>query len=211
MKFRSALVFVAAILPLFTASAVAKETSRERQIREIFERSPDDIMPLIQVSGDAMDPVYKVSTYGVSKLVSKGLLGSTSYENSFLRGFVNKSDGKISIQIYHAAMYSGSAWYFLQRATYQDTDSIKEVELDRLGSDVSCYRYGCTYTEDVAFNVPLETIERMAAQYDPANNQKLMRYRLFGKSGNTIDEAIPLNEVAAFALKIKQLSQSVKK
>lgn len=211
MKFRS-LFFAAAIaLPLFTASADAKESNREKQIREILERTPDQIAPLIDVSGDAMDPTYKVSTYGVSKLVSKGLLGSTTYETSFLRGFVNKTDGSVSIQVYHTALYSASSWYYLNRATYQDADGLKEVQLDRLSSDVSCGRYGCTYSEDVAFNISMESLEKLAAQYDPLNNQKVMRYRLFGKSGNVIDEGIPLNELAAFTLKIKQLSEAIKK
>lgn len=207
MKNRS-LFFAAAIaLPLFTVSATAKETNREKQIREIFERSPEQLLPLIELSGDSMDPSLKVSSYGVSQIVNKGLIASTTIENSFLRAFIKKSSRAVTIQVYHSAVYSASGWYYLNRATYQDADGLKEVELDRIDSGVACGRYGCTYSEDVAFEISKDTLEKLAAQYDPINKQKVMRYRLFGKSGNVIDEVIPLNEVAAFAIKVRDLTK----
>jgi hypothetical protein len=208
MKYREFISGIAAVFLVLPGSVSAKETSKEKQIREMFERTPEQILPLIQLSGDSMDPSLKVSTFGVSKLVSKGLLASTTYENSFLRGFVNKSTRAVSIQVYHSAVYTGSNWYHLNRATFEDADGLKETSLDRINSDVACGRYGCTYSEDVAFDISIESLEKLAAKYNPMRKDQFLRYRLFGKSGDVINEGIPLNEIAAFVIKIKDLTKS---
>jgi hypothetical protein len=203
-------LFAGAMSLFLFQPALAKETSRERQLREMFSRTPDQIMPLIEVSGDAMDPSYKLSSYGVSVIVSKGLLFSTTYENSFLRGFVNKTTGNIIVQVYHSATYDASNWYHLRRATFETTDGIKQAELDRIATDVSCGRYGCTYSEDVAFDLPVETLDQVAQTYDPAKGQQFMRYRLFGQSGTTIDDVVPVNELTAFVMKLREVANRVK-
>lgn len=176
----------------------AQAASREEQLAAQLRRTPIEIEPLIKVSGDDMDPTITVSTYGVTALTSKGLLASSTYEDSFLRAFIKKSDGSVLAQIYHVAQYSGSGWKYFNRATYETPDGLKEADTDRIDSDVHCYQYGCSYSEDVGIVIDYSVLQAGATKFDPSNPANGIHYRLFAKSGDQIDEAIPGNEIAAF-------------
>lgn len=163
----------------------------------MLRRPPSAIEPLIKVAGDRLDPSIEISSYGASAITNKGLLVSTTTENSFMRAFIDKKDGKVSTQIYHIENYSGE-WKYFNSATYEAPEGIKEVSANRVGSDVNCYRWGCSFTEEVVFPVDFAILEKAAAAFDPANPLNGLRYRLFAKSGDRVDEAIPINEIVAF-------------
>lgn len=189
--------------------ALAKESKQQQRAREMIMRAPDALLPLIKVEGDSLDPSYTVSTYGVSAVVDKTWAGSTTHENSFLRAIIDKKTGAAVVQLYHVARYSGSGWNFFERASYDSPDGLISVRADRLGSDVNCGRYGCTYYEDVAFEIPLATIEAMSKKYDPVDPMMGMKYRLFAKSGVTADDVVPINEIVAFTLKINEVRAKI--
>lgn len=200
---RGLLAAIAALSVL--TPAIAKETKSEREMRAMIERQPEQIVPLIKVEGDGMDPSIKISTHGVSYSVGRVLLSKYTDESSFLRAIISKKTGDVVVQVYHIATYGGTGWNFFNRATYEGPDGLVEVKADRLGSDVNCSRYGCTHYEDVAFEIPLETIDAIAASFDPSNPNRFLKYRLFGQSGATIDEGIPINEVTAFSRKVHRV------
>jgi len=192
---------------LLAVQVSAKESKSETKLLEQVRRSPAALENLVTIKGDSLDPSYTVTTRGVSVVVSKGWLASTTYENSFLRGFISKKTGEITVQVYHSATYGGSGWNFFNRASYEGPNGLEEAKADKVGSDVSCSSYGCTHYEDVVFDIPWSTIEAFAAKYDPANPVTGLKYRLFGQSGVNIDEAIPINEIVAFANVMKKLRQ----
>ncbi len=190
---------------LLAVQASAKESKSDAALRQQLERSPASLESLVKVKGDSLDPSYTISTSGVSVFVSKGWLASTTIENSFLRAFVDKKTGAVTAQVYHSARYGGNGWNHFRRASYEGADGLVETSADRVGSDVSCARYGCTYYEDIVFDVPWSTFEALASKYDPANPMTGMKYRLFGQSGNNFDEGIPINEIVAFVNVVKKI------
>lgn len=186
-----------AAFAIAVASPVHAESVQDQFIR-LMKRAPAEIEPLIEVKGDSLDPSVKVSSYGATKMVSKGLLSSSSTESNFLRAFIDRKTHVVTAQIYHIANYGGSGWRFFERASFESPAGLQEVSTDRIGSDVDCQRYGCYYTEDIGISVPFAVLEAGAVKYDPANPMSSFRYRIFAKSGDTIDDAIPVNEIAAF-------------
>lgn len=194
---------------LLAAQASAKESKTEAALREQLQRSPATLENLVKIKGDSLDPSYTVTTQGVSVFVSKGWLASTTIENSFLRAFIDRKTGAVTAQVYHSATYGGRGWHHFQRASFEGPNGLEEVKADRVGTDVSCSRYGCTHYEDVVFEIPWATIDAMAAKYDPANPQVGLKYRLFGQSGQNFDEAIPVNEIVAFANVVRKLRDSI--
>lgn len=189
-------VWYFAALALVSSPAVAGK-AEDKALAQL-KRPVAEIEPLISVKGDALDPSITISSYGATQDVNKGWIASTTVERSFLRAFVDRKTGAVTAQIYHVASYSGSGWNFFNRATYEGPSGLVEVDADRIGSDVNCYRYGCSYTEDLGISVPFATLEAAAAKFDPSNPLAMLKYRVFAKSGQTIDDAVPGNEIAAF-------------
>jgi hypothetical protein len=204
---------VATVLGLVFAAhhpaVVAKEPKAVIELRAAYSRPIEELLPLVTVKGDTLDAAATITTEGVTIVKSGGWLMSFKNEPSFLRGFIDKSTGAMSAQVYHRAVYSGSGWYFLRRASFVGEGGLQTVDALRLGSNVDCSRYGCTYFEDVAFPVPLETLEQISATYSPQNPLVALKYRLFGQSGNTIDAEIPINEIAAFTRKLQDVRASL--
>lgn len=187
----------AALAAMLAAPAAAKQTREEKAIAMV-SRPVAELEPLVKVTGDALDPRITVSSSGVSQEVSKGLLASTTNENSFLRAYIDKATGKVSAQIYYIATYGGRGWHFLRTATYEAPGGIKEVEVVKVGSDVNCYRYGCTHYEEVVIPIDFAILEAAASNFDPANPLTAIKFRVFGQSGMKFDDAVPGNEIAAF-------------
>lgn len=170
----------------------------EKQILSLLVRPPAELEPLIKIEGDRMDPSITISSYGATQIVSKGWIASTTVEDSFMRAFIDKQTGEISAQIYHIASYGGKGWNFFQNATYQAPDGLKEVAINRLDSDVNCYSHGCSYREHLTVPIDFSMLEAMAAKFNPVNPYNGLAYRLFARSGDRIDAAIPENEIVAF-------------
>lgn len=195
---RKAALAAVVILATFAASAGAQSSKAEQQALALVNRPVEEVEALIKTEGDFLNPRIEISSHGATQIVNKGLLGSTTNENSFLRAFIDKKTGQVSAQIYHVARYGGRGWHFFHRATYETQGGIKEVETIKAGSDVDCSRYGCTHYEDLIIPVEFSELEAAAAKFDPSNAAVGVRYRLFGQSGETIDDAVPGNEIAAF-------------
>lgn len=176
----------------------AKSPSPQEQLQTQAARMPEVIEQLITTKGDALDPRIEVSSFRATQIVTHGLLGSQTYEDSFLRAYVDKTTKQVSVQIYHVASYSGSGWSFYNRATYQTNGELKEVEVERVSSDVDCQSYSCSYTEELVFPVDFLAMEKTEAQYAAGQQVTGIPYRLFARSGAQIDGGMLANEVIAF-------------
>jgi hypothetical protein len=190
-------VAAAAALTLSSPAALLAAPKENPNIAQL-KRLPAELEPLVTVKGDSLDPSITVTTNGVIKEVNKGFLMSTTREDSFLRAFIDKKTGAVVAQIYHVAEYGGRGWNYFNRASYEGPSGLIEVQTDSIGSDVDCQRYGCYYTEEVGIPVDFALLELMATKYDPAIPLMGLKYRLFGKSGETVDSGIPINEIVAF-------------
>ena len=180
------------------SQASAKPSKIEVQIAEQLKRTPAQIEPLIKVVGDRMDPRIEISSYGASQIVNKGWIASTTFENAFLRAYINRKTGNVTAQIYHVESYSGSGWNFYNRASYQAPSGLQETPVERVGSDVNCYSYGCSYVEDLIIPLDFEMLEGIAAAYDSGAQVIGLQYRLFAQSGMKMDGGLPANEIIAF-------------
>lgn len=202
---RQMIVTSAALGMMGSLSVQAKETSLEKQVRVLLDRLPAALEPLMKVSGDSMDPRITVSSQGVTAVKQTILFSSSTVENSFLRAFIDRKTGSVTAQIYHIASYGGTGWNFFETATVETGDGLKEVRLDRIGTDVDCSRYGCWHTEDVGVPIGFEALEAAAAKFNPSEPARGIHYRLFAQSGQKIDEAVPGNEIVAFVNVVNRL------
>ena len=188
----------AAFACLLAASPATPQSKDEKRAFELLDRKPEWLVPYIKVEGDSLDPQIKISTYGVTARTSKGLLASTTTENSFLRGYIDRKTGEVSAQIYQSMTYGGRGFDSFRRATYESPDGIEEVATSTVDSDVSCQRYGCTHFSDVVFPVKMDVLRAAAKAFDPNNPRTGLKYRLFGQSGTNVDDVVPSNELVAF-------------
>lgn len=198
------------LLLTVAAPAQAAPDKYQRQLEALATRTPSDVETLVQVKGDNLDPAITISSYGVTQITNKGLVTSTSRETSFLRAFIDKKSGTISAQIYHVAYYGGRNWNFFTRATYETDSGPTEVDVVRIDSDVSCFRYGCSYVEDIGVPVEFAALEQAASHFDPAKPMAGLHYRIFAKSGVTVDEVIPGNELVAFVNVVRRQVATMK-
>lgn len=196
LPFRVMLGLAAAALS--TTPCYAKSPSAQEQLQSQAARMPEAIEPLITTKGDALDPRIEVSSYGATQFVSHGWLASQTYEDSFLRAYIDKSTKQVSVQIYHVVRYSGSGWNFYNRATYKTDGGLKEVAAERVSTDVDCQSYGCSYVEDIVFPVDFAVLEQIEAHYNEKQQVTGIPYRLFAQSGAQLDGGILPNEVIAF-------------
>jgi hypothetical protein len=174
------------------------QTRDEKRLLALVDRAPSDLVPLITVTGDEMDPSITISTRGVTSIVSKGLLASTTTENSWLRAFVDKKTGAVTVQVYHSASYNGRGFDSYLRATYESPDGVEQADVSQIGTDISCSRYSCTHYADLVFPVSLAVLRAAAKAFNPSEPRTGLKYRIFAQSGNNVDDALPGNEIAAF-------------
>lgn len=167
-------------------------------IESQLARSPADVAMFVKVKGDALDPQITVSTEGVTVVHRKGLLASSTEENSFLRAFISKKDKSVTAQIYHAVIDAGRTAPNVYQASVETDKGPEQFDARQVGYDVNCGRYVCTHYEDVVVTVPIDLLRKSAAFYSASNPARGLKYRLYGRSGATFDDAIPVNEIAGF-------------
>ncbi|WEK42986.1 MAG: hypothetical protein P0Y64_16835 [Candidatus Sphingomonas colombiensis] len=193
------LLGIVGIATLLVPALGEAQSRNEAQIVALVSRSPENLESLFKITGDNLDTDVTISSYGVTSIVSKGLLASTTNEDSFLRAFVDKKSGVVTAQEYHIAKYGGRGFDRFEKATYDTGGGVRESRVSETSNDVSCGRYGCTHYQDLVFSVDLSALREIAAQWNPANPlQPSLQYRIFGQSGSNVDSVIPANEITAF-------------
>jgi hypothetical protein len=198
MSRRGWAVGAAVALSVVVPAIAGAQSKTEQRTLALLARQPAELVAAIKVTGDSLDPQITISTQGVTAITSKGLLASTTSENSFLRAFINRKTGAVSAQVYHSMTYGGRGFDTFARATYEAPDGIEEAAVSQVSSDVSCARYGCTHYADVVFPIKIEVLRAAAKAFNPTAPLFGIRYRIFGQSGTNIDDGLPGNEMAAF-------------
>lgn len=208
---RNIALITLAVLSTLSALPASAQTKDEARYLALLDRPASGLVDLISVRGDDLDPTITVSTRGLTAFVSKGLLESTTTENSWLRGFIDKKTGVVSAQIYQTITYGGRGFQDFTRATYEAPSGVEEASVSQVGSDVECGRYGCTHYADVVFTVPMSVLREAAKAYSPQNSRVALKYRIFGQGGTNIDDAMPANEIAAFVQVLDEEAAKLKK
>jgi hypothetical protein len=107
---------------------------------------------------------YDVSSIGKSDVMLRGFVPKddiVSVDTSEF-GFLRESLNTTSYQVY--LQMQSNDWHYWNEARYKVGDAAKEIELNRIGSDVSCNQYGCIHYEDVAGPLSRENLETIAEQ-----------------------------------------------
>ena len=154
------------------------------------------------IKDDALDTTATITTFNGFQ-EKRGLLGVV-WEDDFLRAFVDKKSGKTLIQVYQKLSYRGSGWHFFNTVNYETPTGPQSAQLTIIKRDVDCSgsRYlGCTYTEQVGFNVDESLFRTIAGKYAPG---KLAgwKYKLSAKSGQDYQGTILASEIAGFMEKL---------
>lgn len=194
-----ATILMGAVCSLWPSILMADVSDEE--FRRQVSRAPDDVEKLVRVAGDDLDAKWTISTAGVTDLE-----GSRLGDASFLRGFVNKATGDVSAQIYHNIIHYSRGWIFFQTATYQVGGELRETSAIRIASDAHCRGRVCAYEEHAGVPVPFADLEAIADEYESDKTPKLvLKYRIKGRSGDSVSYGFPMNEVVAFVRTARRL------
>ncbi|MGR4892239.1 hypothetical protein ACIPPQ_14520 [Sphingopyxis sp. LARHCG72] len=145
----------------------------------------------VKVTGlDELDPNVWVSTEPFLK---------GSVDDKFFRAMIDKSTGEVVYQIYLRSTSSRGPLR-LSKMTYLVDGTLRSASIERIGTDVSCQRHGCTHFEDAIASVPREDLEALAKGSDEADT--FWKMRLFGDAVSGIDSASLRNETAGFLIAV---------
>lgn len=186
---------VLALSFLSTSIDAAELTNREKLIASL---SPENIAYRVSVTGtDKLDPTLWVSTKPVLEMPGA---------DKFLRAAVDKASGKVIYQIYFQITSFENRANF-SRMTYLVDDQLRSLEVQKIGSDVSCQRLGCSFYEDYVAVVPRTDLEAVSKGRSPDDTS--WTFRLFGALTQGNDTQMFRVEVAGFLLAVDQQLQSV--
>lgn len=103
--------------------------------------------------------------------------------STFLRSWKNDKDADATYQIYVTTVYDDE-WRFYDTAYDSNGNRLDVLVIDRDVLKGSCSQYGCAHTEDVAFNVSKEYLEK--------NIQNGITFKLNGRTAKAeIIQSIP--------------------
>lgn len=181
--------------PLQASAQQKKAPKEDKQLTKLYSMTPEDFAASVDVRDDAMETVATFTTLNGFQY-KNGLL-KLVWSDHFLRAFVDKTDGTARFQVYMNLFEAGSGWPRFQSVNYLIPEGqLASVELDKLGSDVSCSGYtGCTYNETVAFNLSEDEMRVLARSYVSGGRVEL-KMRLKGQSGVSRDRTLTASEVA---------------
>lgn len=150
------------------------------------------------------DPTQNAVAFSTIKgLQQKQESGGQVWDDNFLRGFINKTSGEESYQVYNVLYYGGtgtkSAWKHFSQANYDTPRGIKLTPTILLQEHENCAAltvYGqCVYNEHLVFKVDKQLFETLAKSYSADPNRK-WDYILIAKTGDSYKDALPVAEIA---------------
>lgn len=172
---RKIAIIAAAVLSCSAASAADKKAPPPPLTTE-------QVKALVQVKDDSLETIATFNTLAAKKRY----LWAAPEAQGFLRASLNKQTGETIFQVYSVVSY-GREWRFYDRANFDVGSGAEQVDLVKIARDVGSCRYGCTYSEHVAFTIPEEQFRKIASM--PADQK--FRYRL--KSKASIDSDVELD------------------
>lgn len=133
------------------------------------------------------------------------------WNDNFLRGFIDKTTGKKTFQIYTVIYYAGSgtdsSWKNFNQVDYQTPkgDMSGTVNVIKQYEDCSSLPlYGqCLYSEHVTFEITESLFRRLANSYTPLP-QKRWQYILKEKSAQNHEDSFLLAELAGLLTRMDE-------
>jgi hypothetical protein len=162
----------------------------------------------MRIKNDSLDTVATFSTQDGLKF-TRGLL-KIVWEDCFLQAFVDKKTGATTYQVYNWIRYQGSGWRYYNRANYETPDGPKSVPVKLIGRDVDCAgsRYGgCTYLEQVAFDLDEKLLKIMVGMYNPEKPGG-WKFKLGSKAGGDFNDGILAQELVAIYETVEAFKKS---
>lgn len=154
---------------------------------------------------DSLSTSIEINTREVWK-EKRGLVGLV-WDDAFLRGYVSKTTGAVSYQVY--TIQYAEDWLFPQSATYSRPP--REVETSRVSSDVDCSTDSCRHVEHAVFSIDQQEIDRvLSGAKRELFATTVWRFRVSNQQGPNWDYFLPLQEILAFAQITKQISSHVR-
>lgn len=146
--------------------------------------------------------------------------GSVVWDDNFFRGFIDKTTGQKSFQVYNVIYYSGNGrgdWRRYRQANYTVPTGQQVIATQNLGEREDCSALGlygkCVYTEHVAFDLT-EQLFQQIAQNDSSNVQWM--YQLIPQQGDVYPDSLLsaeaaglLNRMAAYRMERNTSALSV--
>lgn len=203
MKFFRKLAAAASMVGLLAGAPVSAQ-QQPKQIRQLLAMTPADHARLVKIVDHDLETVAKFDTHA-SFQFKQGLLGVV-WNDIFLRAFVDKTTGKLSIQTYFRFRGEASTWPRFEVANFRTPEGIQSADLDRIFSDVSCSgvsRYGgnCAYLEEAVFNIDEQLARNIAATYAVGAGMP-WAIRFKGQSGLNVDMEILPAEMAGLLKRV---------
>lgn len=134
----------------------------------------EQVKALVELKDDSLETVATFNTLAAKKRY----VWSAPEAQGFLRANLNKKTGEVTYQVYSVVGY-GREWRFYNRANFDAGKGPEQVELISISRDVVSCRYGCTYSEHVAFMLTEDQVWSIAAL--PVDTK--WKYRLKSKAG----------------------------
>ena len=124
--------------------------------------------------------------------------------DKFMRAFIDKNTREVRYQLYLWTSYQAQQAARMNRLNYESQDGPGQAELHLIDTQViGCGRYGCTYQEHIAADIPVETLRWVASQAQPGVDQS-WQVRVFAQSGEAINTGILRTEVAGILLAVER-------
>ena len=172
------------------------ESRADKAVRLLSALTPDNVAERVTLKDDDLTAQAMFTTVPIYQ--ERGGLFSGEPNDSFLRAFVDKRTGQVTWQVYTTINYTGPSWQFYEVANYQTSQGISQVPVTVIDRDVNdCARLdGCSYTEQLGFNLTDEVIRAIAKLYVPGGKLGIWRFRLEGHGGGDFTDGFAVAEVA---------------
>jgi len=194
-------MLLAVLLALSQAPTPSARLNRAEQAA--VNATPEQIADRATVRNDPLDTVISISTEPFFQ-ERQGLLRVVN-SDKFMRAFIDKRTLQVRYQLYLWARYSGSRALSFNRLNYEAQDGPAEAELHQIDVRVEgCSRYiGCTYLEQIAADIPEETLRWAAASARPGADQS-WSVRIFARAGQAVNAGILRTEVAGILIAVER-------
>ena len=181
------------------ASRLRMDQERAAWIAEASSRPIESLLGQVQKSGDDLDPVITVTTLGITREGPR----PGAADRGFLRGFIDKTNGHVSAQIYVNEIRTAPIEYDYRSYSYSLNLGLRNGLVIPVNHKVrGCSKWGCTHYLDLAIPISIEDIKLSYLTCKTGEIGNPLRYRLYATTGEQQDALIPCNEVAAFSIQL---------
>jgi hypothetical protein len=159
------------------------------------------------VKDDALDTVATISTQNGYQ-EKRGLLRIV-WNDTFLRGFIDKATRRHSFQVYQLISYKAAGWRYYESANYQTPSGPRSTPVTVISRDVTdCSGGNCYYAEHIAFAVDEDLLRTIASSFVPGK-AVLWQYKFIPKSGDDFIDGLSNAEVAGFLAKVDEYQKTL--